>query len=281
MPASATPPRSFKLALAQLRVEGGKVEANLRRAEQAIAEAAAAGADVVLLPEALDCGWTHPDSRRLAGPIPGGRACETFRAAARRHGIYVCAGLTEADGARVFNAAVLVGPDGGVLLRHRKLNELEIGHEVYDQGDRLGVVSTPLGTLGLMICADGYMRGQVISRTLGMMGADVILSPSAWAVPPGYDQAARPYGVEWRDNYGAVARDFRLWVAGCSNVGPVEGGPWAGYSCIGCSLVVDAAGRPVAQAPYGENAEQVMMVEVRPEPRPARGSGWNRVWGAS
>ena len=271
-------PVSFRLALAQMRVGGGDLQANLGRAEQMIAAAARAGAQVVLLPEALDVGWTSPSGRSLAGPVPGGVACRRFRAAARRHGVYVCAGLTERDGASIYNAAVLVSPAGEVLLHHRKLNELRIGHDAYDQGDRLGVVRTPLAAFGLMICADGYVRGQFVARTLGLMGADVILSPSAWAVSPGYDQARRPYGVEWRENYGAAARDFRMWIAGCSNVGLIRGGPWHGHACIGCSLVVNPQGRPVLQGPYGVRAEQLLMTEIRPEPRPARGADWEAYW---
>jgi predicted amidohydrolase len=271
-------PGTFKLALAQMRVEGGERQANLRRALRMISMGARRGAKVVLLPEALDLGWTNPRGRQLAEPIPGGRVCQALRGAARRTRVYVCAGLTERAGEAVYNAAVLISPDGEVLLHHRKLNELGIGHDVYDQGDRLGVVRTPLATFGLMICADGYVRGQFVARTLGLMGADVILSPSAWAVPPGYDNAKRPYGVEWRENYGVVARDFRLWIAGCSNVGRIKGGPWNGHSCIGCSLVVDPKGHPMLQGTYGERAEQLLLIEIRPEPRPARGADWEEYW---
>ncbi len=271
---------SFKLALGQMAVVGGEVEGNLQRAVSVISAAAAAGAQVVLLPEALDVGWTSPVGRKLATAIPEGQACLTFRAAAQKFGIYVCAGLTERAGDAVYNAAVLISPSGEVLLHHRKLNELEIGHDVYDQGDRLGVVHTPLATFGLMICADGYARGQIVSRTLGLMGANVILAPSAWAVPPGYDNAATPYGANWRANFGAVARDFRLWVAGCSNVGRINGGPWNDRSCIGCSLVVDPEGNPALTGPFGEQAETLLTIDIKPEPRPARGTGWNAFWGA-
>jgi len=78
--------------------------------------------------------------------------------------VHVCAGLTERDGPSIFNAAVLIDPAGAVILKHRKLNELDVGHASYDQGDRLGVARTALGTLGLMICADAFARGQVLSR---------------------------------------------------------------------------------------------------------------------
>ena len=63
--------------------------------------------------------------------------------------------------------AVLLDPEGRMLLHHRKLNELEIGHTCYDQGDRLGVVQTSVGTMGLMICADAFARGPDRDRVDG------------------------------------------------------------------------------------------------------------------
>jgi predicted amidohydrolase len=195
--------------------------------------------------------------------------------AARRHGIYVCAGLTERSGGRVYNAAVLVDPRGSLLLHHRKLNELEIGHAYYEQGDRLSVVDTELGTLGVMICADAFARGQVISRTLGLMGAQVILSPCAWAVPPDHDNDQDPYGKLWRESYGPVAGDFRLWIAGVSNVGVLDAGPWQGRRCIGCSLLTGPDGETVIQGPYGSDADTLLIADVQPLPRPTRGDGWS------
>jgi predicted amidohydrolase len=269
-----TLPQTFRIALAQMRVTGGDPLGNVRRARDFIARAAADGANVVVLPEAMDCGWTHPGARELAAPIPGVGPFIGLAAAARKHRVYVCSGLTERRGDHVYNAAVLISPEGELLLHHRKLNELEIGHDLYDQGNHLGTTRTPLATFGLMICADGFAAGQVVSRTLALMGADVILSPSAWAVPADHDNAKTPYGQEWRDCYGPVAREHGLWVVGVSNVGPVTGGPWSGRRCIGCSLVVGPGGREVLQGPYGEDAERLLYVDVTPHARNVRGSSW-------
>ena len=73
----------FKLALAQVRVEGGRPADNLRRAVDRIDEAASAGAKLVVLPEALDLGWTHPSAQTQAAPIPDGNPAGRF---ARRRG---------------------------------------------------------------------------------------------------------------------------------------------------------------------------------------------------
>jgi predicted amidohydrolase len=215
-----------------------------------------------VLPEALDCGWAHPAARELAGTIPGGGACERLRAAAQRARIHLCAGLVERAGDRLFNSAVLFSPEGELLLHHRKIHELDIARDLYVRGDRLAVAHTPLGTLGVMICADAFAPGEAISRTLALMGADVIVSPCAWAMPADHDNARKPYGALWRDCYGRVAREFGVCFAGASNVGPITAGAWAGRKCIGCSLVVGADGEPVLQGPYGEQAEALLITEI-------------------
>ncbi len=255
-------PCSLRLALVQMLVEPGRVKANLARAEERVREAAAAGADLVLLPETLDCGWTHPSARESAGSIPGGAPFERLRAIACRERVHLCAGLVEVAGLLRFNAAVLISPEGELLLHHRKIHELDFAQDLYARGDRLAVAHTTLGTLGVMICADAFAPGEAISRTLALMGAQLIVSPCAWAVPSDHDQAREPYGALWRDCYGRVAREHGIWIAGASNVGPVTAGPWKGRSCIGCSLIVGPDGSPAAQAPYGENAEALLISDI-------------------
>ena len=251
----------MKIALAQMLVEPGQKLANLSRAEQRIAEAALRGADIVVLPEALTLGWTHPSARTLADEVPDGESCARLRGAAHQHRIFVCAGIVERAGEKIFNAAVFINPAGEVILHHRKIHELDIAHELYALGDRLAVAETEFGRIGSMICADGFAPGQSISRTLAMMGARVILSPCAWAVPHDHDNVREPYGQLWLDNYGPVAREFDLSIVGVSNVGPITAGPWQGRKCIGNSLVVARDGE-IARGPYGERAEALLIQEL-------------------
>lgn len=272
---------AFKMALVQMSVVGGAKFRNLDRAVELVNEAAVHGSQIAVLPEALDLGWTHPSSLREAEPIPSGEPFCRLAQVATARGIYVCAGLTEQFGGQVYNAAVIIGRHGELLCIHRKINELDIGHPYYAQGDRLNVVTTDLGTLGLMICADGFAKDQVLSRSLGYMGADLVLSPCAWAVPAAYDNEREPYGDLWRRVYGPVAKDFRMWIVGVSNVGPIEAGPWAGRKCIGCSLVVGPDGAPILQGPYGEYAETILYVDVETVQRPARGCEWEAYFGKS
>lgn len=251
----------MKLAMAQMLVEPGRKEENLARAEERIRAAAEAGAALVVLPEALSLGWTHPSARGQADEVATGETCRRLRTAARRHGLFVCFGFVERERNRIFNSAVLVDPAGNVVLHHRKIHELDIAQDLYARGDRLGVADTAFGRIGLMICADGFAPGQCLSRALALMGATLIVSPCAWAVPAEHDNLREPYGQLWIDNYGPVAREFGIHIAGVSNVGPITSGPWAGRRCIGNSLLIGAAGEIVVCGPYGDAADALLFAE--------------------
>lgn len=269
---------TIKLALVQMKVVGGELDLNLHHAAEQVARAADEGAQLALLPEVMDLGWTHPSVKTKAFPVPGGKTFEQLAEVAKDNHIYVVAGIVEKEGDKTYNTAVLIAPDGKLLLKHRKIYELDIAHDLYDQGDRLNVCHTELGTIGLMVCADAATKGKVIQRSLGYMGADMILSPSSWAVEADHNNESNPYGNEWRRNYKSVAKDFKMWIIGVSNVGWIAAGPWKDWKCIGCSLVIDPDGNEVLQAPYGEDADTIIYIDVETRERPARGTNWNDYW---
>ena len=257
--------------MAQILVEGGRPEANVDRAVGRIQEAAARKCRLVVLPECMDLGWTDPSARTLAQPIPGPYS-DRLAQAARDAEVFVVAGLVERSGERLFNAAVLIDPSGEILLVHRKINELDLAHDLYSIGDRLGVAHTPLGTLAVNICADNFSDSLAIGHVLARMGAQVLLSPSAWAVEADHDNAATPYGDLWRTSYRELCRLYDLYAIGVSNVGRLTSGPWNGRKVIGCSLAVGPGGTILAEGPYGDDAEALVVVEVNPRVPIAKGT---------
>jgi N-carbamoylputrescine amidase len=262
---------TVRIGMAQILVEGGQSGANLGRAVAMIERAAAAGCDVVVLPECMDVGWMHPAARELAQPVPG-PSSDRLAGAARAHAVYVVAGLTERAGDRVYNSAVLLGPDGRLLLRHRKINELDIAHGLYAIGDSLGVAHTPLGTIAISVCADNFPDTLCFAHAQARMGAQLLLSPAAWAVDAGHDDATERYGAIWETGYTSVARLFDMAVVGVSNVGRLAAGPWRGRKCIGCSLAVAPGGTVLARGPYGDAAEELVVVDVPVVPRTRAGT---------
>ena len=252
----------LKLALIQMHVEAGEKKRNLKHAVDLIAEAAGNGAQVALLPECLDLGWTHPSSLTEAEPIPDGLPCTTLAETAVENKIYVCAGLTEKTVDQIYNSAVIIDKNGSVKCLHRKINELNIGREYYSIGDRLNVTQTEFGTFGLMICADAQAKDFALTKTLCQMGADIILSPCSWAVTADYDNIKTPYGRDWHTAYSAVVKEYSVWIAGVSNVGLITAGPWKSWKCIGCSLVTGPTGREIVKGPYGVDAETIIYVDI-------------------
>ena len=267
----------FTLALVQMVVRNGDKRGNIDHAVNLIARAAAQGARLALLPEAVDLGWTDPSSKTEAESIPDGTPCRRLAEVATRCGIHVCAGLTERRGGQVFNSAVLIDADGKVRLVHRKINELPFAQSLYDCGNKLGTVRTELGRIGLMICADAMAEDLVLGRSLGHMRAEIILSPCSWAVKKTYGNSCS-YGDNWRDVYSSVATEFGTWIAAVSNVGRIGSGPWAGRWCIGASMAVGPTGEEVARAPFGVDAETILYVDVEPHMHRTPGPHWDQRW---
>ena len=254
--------RTVRVGMAQILVKAGAVEANIARARDAVARAGREWCDVVVLPECLDLGWTHPDAARLAHPIPG-PSSDALGEAARASGLWVVAGLTERDGQRTFNAAVLLDERGHVRLKHRKINELDIAWEIYVRGTALEVADTPFGRVGIPICADNSTASTELGLALGRMGARLLLSPCAWAVTPDHDNAKEAYGRDlWDVAYRLLAAKQRIATVAVSNVGRMETGPWRGRYCIGSSLAVGPDGAVLARLPYGVDAEAFRAIDV-------------------
>lgn len=238
--------KGLKVGLGQVRVEMGDKDANVQELFRAVDEAAKAGCDLLVLPECSLAGWLSPSARKVAEPIPG-PLIQRFIAAARKHKMAIVAGLEERDGTRVYNSAVLIDRHGEILARHRKINELEIGLEVYSKGASLNVFPFEGRTAALDICADSWTP--VITDALYDMGARVIFSPCAWAVEPGGEST----NIAWiRETYRQRATGRELYIVSTNGVGTVTEGPWKGRVLQGNSLVTGPNGEALLKGPTNE-----------------------------
>ncbi|MGI6081602.1 MAG: carbon-nitrogen hydrolase family protein [Limnochordia bacterium] len=264
---------TITIGMGQMLVKGGDLQGNLRRAQRMIEDAAQTGCRLIVLPECLDVGWSDPSARELAQPIPG-PTTSVLAAAAKENGIYVVAGLTERAGQRLYNSAVLIDPQGVLLHVHRKINELSVAQGLYSIGDRLGVVATSFGVVGLSICADNFTSSLAIGHVLCRMGAHFIFSPSCWVVEATHDQQREPYGGHWRESHRQLTAYYGITMVSVSSVGRIGAGPWQRRKAIGCSLAMGPGGEPLAQAPYGEEAEGLFTVRATAVERTVAGTGY-------
>ena len=263
--------KKVKIGMIQMEVVFDKAEENIMRASELVKQAVKEGAQICVLPECMDLGWGNPDAYEMAFEIPG-RTSDAYCRIARENGVYLVAGLTEKADDRVFNTALLISSEGEILQKHRKINVLTGVEDVYSIGDRIGVVQTPFGVVGIDICADNAVQSLSVGYTLGRMGAQMILSPSAWAVTPERDPVAEPYGQEWHVPYGRLSGAFGIPVVGVSNVGQVTKGSWKGWKAIGDSIAYDSDGSCLAVLPYGEDAQCVRVIEITVKENPLKGT---------
>lgn len=201
--------------------------ATLKRAVEWTAEAAAAGAALVVFPESFVPGYPSWVWRTAAGRDGAlmsqlhGRLLDNavdlgaghlapLCEAARTHGVTIVCGLDECDavtgGGTVYNTVVVVGPDGAILNRHRKLMPTNPERMVHGFGDGAGlnVVPTPAGRIGTLICWENYMP--LARYALYGQGVQVYVAPT-------YD-----YGDSWIASMRHIAREGRCWVIGSGTV---------------------------------------------------------------
>ncbi len=165
-------------------------EANFRRGEKMIREAAAGGAKIVATTEGFLDGFMNGDRtiplstyHTLAERIPGGKYCERFGDLARELGIYLAVGTAEIDAGRTYNTVAFIGPDGNLVGKHRKtkMNPFEAIRDT--PGDKATVLDTPYGRFGFRIC---YERAfpELVKQTCDA-GADYVFFISGGTFGPG------------------------------------------------------------------------------------------------
>ena len=262
--------KKVRIGLGQLLVEGGEPDRNLERAVSMVKEAAQNKCDIILLPETFDFAWTHPSALTEAKPIPGPYSdilCEE----AKKQNIYICAGLTEKQGDKIYNTAVFISNKGEILLKYHKINLLKVEHPFYNIGNTLNVIETEFGTVGVNVCADNYIDGLPIGHTLARMGAQLILSPSSWTVDYSINEEHDPYKEKWIKPYSILAQLYDMVIVGTTSVGYIVGGPYEGKKSVGCSLAVDKNGI-IAQGKFNEFAGELIITEVNIPDRNAKGT---------
>jgi N-carbamoylputrescine amidase len=219
----------LRVAVGQTSPHVGEKARNMEEALTLVEAAAKSHVDVLVLPELGNSGYafeSRAEAFELSESIPSGPTCKTYLNAVRNSNTFVVAGICERDGRRLYNTAIVVGPDGFVG-KYRKLhlwNEEKLFFEPGNLG--LPVFRLPFGRLGVMICYDAWFPET--ARVLKLQGADIICDPTCWDLDPKRieDDEVRVYV------HVAQAHMNNVFIACADRVGVERGYTFAGRSCI-------------------------------------------------
>ena len=160
-----------------------------------------------------------------------------------------------------YNTAIFINKEGKILDKYRKINILEKAFDFYEVGNKLEVIDTEFGKIGINICSDNYHDAIDIGYVLGRMGAEIILSPSSWTVDHTVSEDVDPYKNKWIDQFQKISKIFGIPVISTTSVGYIVGGPFEGKKMVGCSIATNKDGLLI-KGDFNEFASDLKFVDV-------------------
>ncbi len=267
MPATLAKPR-FKVGLVQMAMSADPAE-NTRKAVAKVAEAAAAGAEVVCLPELYRstyfCQREDHAQFDLAESVPG-PSTEAFAAVAKKTGVAVVVPVFERRAAGLYhNSAAIIDATGDLVGLYRKMHipdDPSFYEKFYFTPGDLGfrAFDTRAGRIGTLICWDQwYPEG---ARLTALHGATVLFYPTAIGWHPA---EKAQYGKDQRDAWRTIQRSHAIangvYVAAVNRIGHEPGPPGgAGLEFWGTSFLCDPFGIVVAEASIDK--EETLVGEI-------------------
>jgi predicted amidohydrolase len=172
--------KDVRVASVQFESVDGDKQANFKKVDRFVQEAAGRCVSMVVFPECCLTGYwflrklTEAQLAELAEPVPNGPSCERMLDLAARYNLSIGAGLIESAGNGIYHNAYVVAMPGGKLACHRKLHAFE--HPAIHPGTEHTVFDTPHGfRAGLLICYDVNLVENV--RIAALRGAEVLIAP--------------------------------------------------------------------------------------------------------
>src|SRR6266550_3015889 len=265
------PPTTYKVGLVQMQMSRDP-DQNLRAAVTKVAEAAAAGARLVCLPELFRSQYfaQREDAALfdLAEPVPG-PSTDALSRAAKQAGVVVIAPVFERRAPGLYhNTAVVIDADGRIVGLYRKMHipdDPAYYEKFYFAPGDLGfrVFDTQVGRIGTLVCWDQwYPEG---ARLTALQGAHILLYPTAIGWHP--SEKAR-HGATQLDAWRTIQRSHAiangLYVAAVNRVGHERlDGAGEGLEFWGGSFLVDPFGVVVAEAPAPGEAIVIGEVDLQ------------------
>ena len=242
----------FNLAVCQLRTELVYGE-TMAKAEAMLRDAAAAGADVAVLPEMFSCPYDRRYFRTFA-EMGHEDSCRRLADWARKYHLLLIGGsVPEVDGELLYNTSFVFNAEGQQLARHRKIHLFDVDlpgmhfHEshTFTPGSDITVFDSEFGRVGVAICFD--VRFPELFRAMARRGAELICLPAQFNMTTG--------PAHWEATMRMRAVDNELFFVAAS-AARFEG---FSYECWGHSLILDPYGTALAAA---DEKEQLLLAEV-------------------
>jgi len=226
----------IKVAVVQMFPQLGKVEDNLiamgKFVDQICTEQKT---DLIVFPELATTGYELGlRFTDVAERVPG-HAVNLLAQRAADYGTYIVFGLVTKEKVEsvIYNAAVIVGPDGEMLGEYRKLHLPGEERLAFRSGYKLPVFETGFGQLGVILGWD--LAFPETARSLALDGADLLCVCANWGHPPAEDPAL--YVEEWRTYVQARALENSLFVVASNRIGEEYS-----YRFLGESMIVGPRG---------------------------------------
>lgn len=242
----------IKIAVCQLRTELIQEE-TMKKAEGMVHEAAAKGADFVVLPEMFNCPYSKEYFKKYAS-LGHETAVEAMSSWARELGIYLVGGsIPEHEGGRIYNTCFVFDRQGRQIARHRKVHLFDVDipgmrfkeSATFAPGEEITVFDTEYGKMGAAICFD--LRFPELFRAMAVRGAQVVFLPAQFNMKTG----PAHWDISLRSR--AVDNEYFMVAAAAARY---EG---FNYECWGHSMVIDPFGQVLASC---EAEETTVFAEI-------------------
>lgn len=231
------------------------VDANYRRAEEMIADAAEQGVRLIVFPEVMN--YVGEVDQSTFENVPDGEACRRMSAAAKKYNMWVNFGsIKEKSEDKPYNTSVLFSPDGEIKAIYRKLHlsDMQTGPKAkpvlesdrVSRGAEIVVADTDFAKVGISICYD--MRFPEMYRIMSEKGAKIICHPACFSAVTG--------PAHWEVLLRSIAILNHCYILASDHCGSKPDG----RRVWGHSMIIDPWGTVIAEA--GQEREALLVSDI-------------------
>lgn len=223
----------------------GEPQANLSTIERLVRSEP--DADLIVLPELANSGYnfvSKDQAWKTSEEITSSPFVQRLTELCQEQNMHLVCGVNERDGDRLYNSAVLIGPNG-IVGKYRKMHLFMNEKDIFEPGDvGLPVFDIGIAKVGIAICFDWFFPE--VWRSLALDGADIICHPSNLIIP-GLCQRAIPIH----------ALINRVYIITANRIGTERD-----LTYTGLSIVTDTRGEILTQATAKEEAVTVVDIDI-------------------